>query len=342
MEHPNQSNLQSPKAPLTIPRAFQAMAEFELIKRYFSELGIVRDDVALGIGDDCALLDVPDGFQLAVSMDTLVAGVHFPHDTDAADIGFKALAVSLSDLAAMGATPAWATLGLTLPAADENWLKRFCEGFSAIAQRYQVQLIGGDTTRGPLSITLQIHGFVKTGQALRRDQAQTGDWIYVSGTLGDAALGLRLHQGKFSSVKNANHCIDRLNRPEPRIELGLALAGLSRCAIDLSDGLLADLNHVVNASGCGAEIELANIPLSPEFKSIFKTDVDWILPLASGDDYELCFTVSPENKPQLETLGKQLNLPLSCIGRIVPGTGILIRDQNGHQYQPVHLGYEHF
>ncbi len=239
-----------------------ALSEFELIRSYFSHTGCHRDDVVLGVGDDCALLQPPSGMQLAVSIDTLVEGVHFFPNTDPESLGHKTLAVNLSDLAAMGAQPAWVTLALTLPRSDPSWLEGFSRGFAALAKRYGVQLIGGDTTSGPLNISVQVHGFVEPAKALRRDAAQPGDLIYVTGTLGDAGLALLQARGDTvvgGGFEGVMHCLER---PEPRVDAGLAVTGTATGGIDISDGLLSDLGHICRASGVGARLQLTQIPLS--------------------------------------------------------------------------------
>lgn len=313
-------------------------SEFSLIDQYFRRPGAGRADVALGIGDDAALLRVPAGQELVVTVDTLVAGVHFPLDTAPDDLGHKALAVNLSDIAAMGAIPAWATLALTLPAADRDWLQAFCTGFFALADAHEVQLVGGDTTRGPLSITVQAMGLVPEGQALRRDGARVGDAILVTGTLGDAALALQ--QGTAADGRLRA----RLDRPLPRITAGRALRTLARSAIDISDGLLADLGHIVGASGVGAELWVDELPRSAAFRTaVDGVQADWYaLPLAGGDDYELCFTLPPECLVDARARLAELDLPLTQVGRICDGQGIVCRHGDGRAYRPAITGYDHF
>lgn len=245
------------------------MAEFDLIARIRQRV-VLRDDVVLGIGDDGALLAPPPGQLLAVTMDTLNAGVHFPPETAPADIGWKALAVNLSDLAAMGAEPAWCTLSLTLPRADTAFVDGFCDGFLALAAQHGVALVGGDTTRGPLSVSITAHGFVPAGAALRRDGARIGDEVWVSGSLGDAAGALRQWQ---AGAPMAPALRDRLDRPTPRVALGQALRGLASACIDISDGLLADLTHICRASGVGAEVDIDALPASDALRSAFDADV---------------------------------------------------------------------
>ncbi|MCW9014957.1 MAG: thiamine-phosphate kinase [Gammaproteobacteria bacterium] len=317
------------------------MSEFNLINDYFKSMPVRRKDVVLGIGDDCAILEVAEGKQLAVSTDTLIEGTHFPRQTSARNIGYKSLAVNLSDLAAMGAEPAWVSLALTLPEENPVWLKEFSEGFSELANSYQLQLIGGDTTRGPLSITIQIFGFVNKTRTLRRDAAQPGDLIYLSGTLGDAGLGLDLLLNQSQQTEQ-QFLIERLNRPQPRITTGKELVKISQCAIDVSDGLSADLGHICEQSNCGAEIKLADLPLSKELKAFYGADINWNNILSSGDDYELCFTIRPEYQDQIKIIEDKLNVKLSCIGKITPGAGIKYIDKDNRPVQIADKGYDHF
>ena len=296
----------------------------------------------LGIGDDCAIMQVPEGCSLATSTDTLISGVHFPEDTRAEDIAYKALAVNLSDLAAMGAQPAWVSLALTLPDQDDVWLQAFSESFAKLARQYNVQLIGGDTTRGDLSITLQISGFVESNKFLRRDQAKAGDLIYVSGYLGDAGLGLQCALNQIDATRPLRSCIDKLNRPQPRVELGQALIDISYCAIDVSDGLAADLQHILNASQCAASVELDALPLSDALKTYYAGHVDWNQVLTSGDDYELCFTISASQKTKLDTLADELAIGLTCIGEIKQGAGLEFVDASGAEFKLETVGYNHF
>lgn len=317
-------------------------SEFQLIERFFSRLGTIRADVPLGVGDDCALLQVPSGKQLAVSIDTLAAGTHFSPDVDPESLGHKALAVNLSDLAAMGADPAWVTLALTLPRVDEAWLEAFCRGFARLAARYQVQLVGGDTTRGPLSITLQVHGFVEPGWALRRDRATAGELVYVTGTLGDAGLALLAARGGFDAGDRLAALSRRLEWPEPRIAVGRALRDLASAAIDISDGLLADLGHICQRSGVGATIRQAAIPLSGAVEAYLRGGGDWAIPLGAGDDYELCLIIPAEHQQQVEALGEGLDCPLSLIGQLEAGSGVRCVDAAGNPVADLQGGYDHF
>lgn len=309
-----------------------SQGEFDLIARIRQRVAS-RDDVALGIGDDCALLAPPPGMQLAVTMDTLNAGVHFPPETAPADIGWKALAVNLSDLAAMGAQPAWCTLSLTLPQADAAFVEGFCDGFFALAQRHGIALVGGDTTRGPLCVGIAAHGFVEPGMALRRDGARVGDEVWVSGTLGDAAGALAQWKAGEAMTPALRA---RLDRPTPRVELGRELRGLASACIDVSDGLLADLAHICRASGVGAGIDADALPASEALRAAFDADTRRALQATGGDDYELCFTAPASQRDAVQALASRLALPLARIGRIVEGSGIACdgigRDKSGYQH----------
>jgi thiamine-monophosphate kinase len=318
--------------------AAASASEFEIIRRHFAAATDARDDVELGIGDDCALLKPAADECLAVSIDTLVAGRHFLPEADSESLGHKALAVNLSDLAAMGARPAWATLALTLPNADEGWLEGFMTGFSRLARLHRVQLVGGDTTRGPLSVTVQVHGFIASAEALRRDRGRPGDWLYVSGSVGDAALALRLQEAR-EPVPDALRT--RLDRPEPRIELGRLLAGRARAAIDVSDGLAADLGHLCKASAVGARIDLARLPLSPAVAASVAAG-DWSLPLAGGDDYELLFSVEPAAVNGLLADCRAAGHRVTEIGRLVTGEGIELGYPDGRYSREVPGGFDHF
>ena len=319
-----------------------SMSEFDLIRTYFADLTPQRADVALGIGDDAALVSIPPGQQVAVSVDTLVSGVHFLPSVSPRALGHKALAVNLSDLAAMGAEPAWVTLAMTLPTADSTWLAEFAAGFSALAARYKVALIGGDTTRGPLSLSLQVQGLVPEGEALRRAGARAGDGIYVTGSLGDAALCLKLMQASAESERIDQALRTRLERPQPRVAAGMGLRGLASSAIDISDGLLADLGHILEASGVGASLELARLPLSDTYAEWMAQGGDWSPALTGGDDYELCFTASGELGTRIESLAAQLDLPISRIGRIEDETGLRVIRPDGGVWSGSDAGFDHF
>jgi thiamine-monophosphate kinase len=315
-----------------------SISEFQIIERYFEQTGPLREDVVLGIGDDAAVLEVSAGQQLVVAMDTLVAGRHFNQQSSAFDIGYKSLAVNLSDLAAMGARPAWATLSLTLPEADERWLEAFAEGFFQLAGRYQVDLVGGDTTRGPLSITVQVSGLVESGKALRRDSAQPGQRLFVTGTPGDAAYALR--QLKAGGEVDAE-LLERLNRPQPRVDFGLALADIGGAAVDISDGLLADLGHVVGASRCGAMLWVDRIPRSRRLRGK-PADAVLACQLQGGDDYELCFALDAHGVAAARRFAARQKLLITEIGVIEREPGIRCRHDDGSLYMPRGRGYDHF
>ncbi|HEB93983.1 MAG TPA: thiamine-phosphate kinase [Gammaproteobacteria bacterium] len=315
------------------------MNEFDLIRRYFADHGVRRDDVPLGIGDDAALLIPPPGQSLAVTVDTLHSGVHFAPDIPPTDLGYKALAVNLSDLAAMGAEPAWATLALSLPQADEAWLAAFAEGFFVLAECYNVQLVGGDTTRGPLSVTLQLQGFVPRQKALIRSGARPGDHVFVTGSLGDAGAGLAIAQGRWGFAGPlADFLLTRLHRPTPRVGAGLALRGLATAAIDISDGLAQDLGHILTASGVGAVLNIDHLPLSD---ALLASGIDrpWRLAVSAGDDYELCFTVPAD--ADLSVSGG-LDCPVTRIGRITAEPGQRWQDAAGVPCEPPAHGWDHF
>jgi thiamine-monophosphate kinase len=320
--------------------------EFEIIRRYFRRQQPQRDDVIAGIGDDAALLLVPAGSELVICMDTLVAGVHFPVSTPAAAIGHKSLAVNLSDLAAMGATPAWATLSLTLPDSDPAWLEDFSQAFFRLADRFGIQLVGGDTTCGPLSVTVQAHGFVPRGHALRRQGAQPGDRIYVSGTLGDAGLALQFGDQADKALRQ------RLDYPEPRIDTGLVLRDYASAAIDISDGLLADLGHLLESDGpvvpMGASLQIDELPRSVAFTKAVQhagsamRGLFYELPLSAGDDYELCFTVPPRACEALEAAFSRRPVACTAIGVVEQNPGVRCLKANGEVYHAVTDGYQHF
>jgi thiamine-monophosphate kinase len=314
-----------------------ALSEFQLIQEFFTATS-TRSDVVQGVGDDCALLQPPPGKELAVTVDTLVEGIHFLASDDPEAVGHKALAVNLSDLAAMGAEPAWVTLALSLPESDSSWLQQFSRGFLSLAERHGVQLVGGDTTQGPRSITVTAHGLIEPGRALRREAAQPGDLIYLTGTIGDAALALLTQSGSYRPQQGVEQLLQRLHRPTPRVQCGLSLAGIAHAAIDVSDGVLADLGHICIQSGVAAEINLHQIPLSSAVREYLEATGDWTTILNGGDDYELCFTLPPGREGDIADTGCEL----CCIGSIVPGSGIRCLQQNGEELSLPGGGYEHF
>lgn len=323
------------------------MDEFSLIDRIAAHTR-PRDDVQLGIGDDCALLVPPPGQVLAVTADTLNAGVHFPEETRPFDIGWKALAVNLSDLAAMGAQPTWCTLALTLPSVDPDWLEDFTRGLFALADRAGIGLVGGDTTRGPLSISITAMGVAPPGAALRRDGARAGDEVWVSGVPGEAALALQLWQAGELDVTVAaddpHHeaLRQRLLRPSPRNALGLALRGVASAAVDISDGLTADLGHLCRCSGVSAHLQLEGLPRSPALDRLSPGSAAWPVQTAGGDDYELCFTAPPEAHEQVLALAGQVDVPVHCIGEVRSGQGVWWWDCTGQQWSAGRPGYNHF
>ncbi len=296
--------------------------EFNLIKRYFANRQSDRSDVQLALGDDCALLTVPAGQQLAVSTDSAVLGTHFLVDAEPEAIAYKTLMSNISDLAAMGATPAWLSLALTLPEPNEAWLSRFCDAMFALADRHNLQLIGGDTTQGPLSISFTIHGFIPQGQALRRNTAQAGDWIYVSGCLGDSQAGLEVILDQTKAVRPYADCLrQRHFYPLSRIFLAEQLRGLASSCIDISDGLIADLGHICQQSDVHALIDIDSLPLSTECVAFYGNLLGaQKAALISGEEYELCFTVPETHKAQVEQLLNQQGSQITCIGRMQPSS----------------------
>lgn len=309
----------------------QPLSEFSLIEHYFKRQS-VKKTVTLGIGDDCALLNIPQGYELAITTDTMVENVHFFAGADARQLGHKLLAVNLSDLASMGAKPLAVILALTLPGIDEHWLTEFAEGFFALADKHQVDLIGGDTTSGSLTLTVQALGLVLTGQALKRSAAKVGDFVCVSGNLGDAGFGLKIKQGYLCSEPELP--LQRFHKPDPQVEFGQALLGIANACIDISDGLAGDLGHILKQSGVGARLDWDKIPLSNAVKSYIENTGDWQLPLNAGDDYELCFTVSPENYPRL-------SVPHHKIGVIEAEAGLRL-NKGGNIKSFEGKSFEHF
>ena len=337
-------------------------SEQDIIARYFTRPP-QRSDVVLGVGDDAAILKPRQNVELLISVDTLVEGVHFSQDIDPAALGHRSLAVNLSDMAAMGAEPAWATLALVLPKADEDWLARFSRGFFALADEYGVDLIGGNVSRGPLSITVQIHGYAPPGGAFRRSAARPGDLVFVTGTVGDAGLALLLQREGISAAAPedaASFLRERLERPRPRVREAIALRGLIHAAIDISDGLAADLDHVLQASGTGATLRLTDLPLSSAFRVWLRESgvlhaeamrrrlhgrdpaFAWAeLALTSGDDYELCFTASAEQRSKIEAALKGCGC--ACIGVIESRAGLRCLLGDGSLYRlEGEGGWDHF
>ncbi len=316
--------------------------EFDLIRRHFRR---VTTHTVLSVGDDAALIAPRPGMELAVSTDMLVCGVHFLPATDARALGWKALAVNLSDLAAMGAEPRWALLAAALPSADEDWIAAFAGGFFELAERSGVDVIGGDTTRGPLTLTPTVIGEVPRGKALRRGGARAGDDIWVSGHPGLAALGLAQFQGRTRLAESWRACcVEALLRPLPRVALGVALRGLAHAAIDVSDGLIADLGHVLDESGLAAELVEADLPICTIAQACTDAALVRECVLAGGDDYELLFTCDPSRRSAIEALGVSLDLPVTRIGLIVGGRpgGLILRGADGSPLPLGRRGFDHF
>ena len=325
--------MDSPAPPALSP-------EFDLISRYFTR---APRHTRLGVGDDAALLSVAAGNDLAASTDMLVEGVHFFADVDPRALGHKSLAVNLSDLAAMGAVPRWAMLSLALPDVDAKWLEGFSQGFFALADKHGVDLIGGDTTRGPRTINVQIMGEIARGKAMRRSGARVGDDVWVSGTLGDAAAAVAARRDELKLPGSTlQRCQQKLDWPLPRVALGRELTGIASSAIDLSDGLLGDLAHVCERSGVGVRLDHAAIPCEPDLRARRgEARVDRAI-LAGGDDYELCFTVAPGQAAEVEALAATLELPLTRVGTVIEGSRVVLVDAAGHELAMEETGFDHF
>ncbi len=319
------------------------LSEFEIIRRFFTHRA---RGAVLGVGDDAAIVRARRGMELVVSADMLVSGRHFFPNADPAQLGHKALAVNLSDMAAMGAAPRWATLSIALPRVDARWLKAFMGGFMRLARRHRVDLVGGDTTRGPLTIAVQIIGEAPAGSALRRDGARTGDDIWVSGTLGAAALALAARKGRIRLVAGERRRLEqKLHAPAPRIALGTALRGVARSAIDVSDGLVADLGHICERSGVSAIIERARVPLPAIEKSNINHIVIMNAMLSGGDDYELVFSAGSARRDAITRLARRLRVKLTRIGKIIRrrrGPLVTVLDASGRPLPLGQTGYKHF
>jgi thiamine-monophosphate kinase len=314
------------------------MFEFDLIES-IRRRATTRADVILGIGDDAAIVQVPAGKQLVIAADTINRGIHFPDNTAPADIGWKSLAVNLSDLASMGAEPAWCTLSLSLPTGDAAWVDAFLDGFLELAALHRVALIGGDTTRGPLSVSVTVHGFVEPGRALLRSGAHEGDDVWVTGTLGEATAALTQWQ--------AGAIVDpvlrmRLVRPMPRLAAAARIVAIAHACIDVSDGLLADLQHICVASRVGAEVELDALPALPELVGAFETQRRQAIQATGGDDYELCFTAASSAHEEVMARATSIGLAVTRVGRIVPGNGVRALLSDGTAWTPMAAGYMHF
>lgn len=316
-------------------------SEFDIIEQYFSRNNSDNQSVHLGIGDDAAITSIPAGMEQVIAIDTLVEGIHFNKDTSAYNVAWKALAVNLSDLAAMGATPCWFTLALTLPEVSEPWLVDFSNGLFALADQYKISLIGGDTTKGPLTVSIQVAGHIPQGKALLRSGAKPGDHIYVTGNIGDGRAGLAVQQSGVVDSDDA-YLLQRLQQPTARIAFGQSLVGMANACIDVSDGLLADLSHILVASGAGASIELDKMPISDACKN--KCELLQLSHLAlaqGGDDYELCFTIPEKKLSMLDCNCDELGIKVTQIGIIEPETGLRCYENNT-LLDITHTGYQHF
>lgn len=321
------------------------MGEFELIQRYFVRKQPSSSSVLLGIGDDAALLQVPAGESLVVSVDTLVSGIHFLADTPADRIAQRALGAAVSDLAAMGARPLWYTLALTLPDVNESWLESFASALAKRSTELGITLVGGDTTRGPLALSLTVHGSVVKEHALKRSGAQVGDLIAVTGTLGDSRAGLEsLIQPHKASLACTEWLRERFCQPEPRLRLAQALAPHLHSAVDISDGLLADLGHILDASQCGAELDVDQLPFSESLLAFTRDDqqrLDWAL--TGGEDFELCVTFAPSQGSNVSEIATQIGVPVRVIGRIIAAPTLCLLRQGQPWQHPYSLkGFDHF
>lgn len=318
------------------------MHEFALIERYFAGFP-GADTVLTGIGDDAAVLRPPANQLLVQSSDTLISGVHFPEDAPAADVAYKALMVNLSDIAAMGATPLWYTLALTLPEVNEAWLKSFSEMLRQVSDEMGVALIGGDTTSGTnLALTITITGAVAEGAQVLRSGAQIGDQIFVTGNIGDGALGLALWQERIKSVANAEPCLERFYRPTARTEFGHAVGSIATAMVDISDGLFSDLGHILKQSSCGADIQYESIPVSESLQSVGKDAETRIEFINGGDDYELVVCLPPAAAEQAQALAQELDCPLHCIGEITDSQKLRLLGEEGRELNVFQSGYQHF
>jgi thiamine-monophosphate kinase len=314
--------------------------EFDLIAKYFTR---ATPGAVLGVGDDCALLAPSPGMLLAVSSDMLLEGCHFSPQDSPAGIGHKSLAVNLSDLAAMGATPRWATLSIALPEENDAWLTAFARGFFRMADLHGIELVGGDTTRGALTISITVIGEVPPGQALRRDGAQVGDDVWVSGVLGSAAMALAYRQGRlFMEQIDAAKVLPALYLPTPRVALGIALRGIAHSAIDISDGLLGDLGHILERSRVGATLEYASLPTLPVVQGYLHEAVARDCVLAGGDDYELCFTAPASQRDAVQAAAANTGVAITRIGRITAETGLMVIGSDGQPLRFDKTGYDHF
>ena len=323
------------------------MAEFSLIDRFCLDVGPNHSATKLSVGDDAAIVSIPSNKELAISVDTMVEGVHFYPGANAGDVAHKLLAVNLSDLAAMGASPKWATLAITLPSYDESWMQLFSDTLRQVAEKYSLQLIGGDTTQGSLTLSLQIMGLLDKGKGLTRSNARVGDDLYVSNTLGDAALALSCIEGQ-AHIKGMNLDVLResLDRPVPQVELGKGLLNIADACIDVSDGLISDLGHIAAQSNVSFNIDVEKLPISSIYKQYLGLGGSHDLALNGGDDYQLAFTAKPDRRGEIDDLAKSLDIPISKIGKAIAACEEPIQLHLGDSVYRLsdekERGYEHF
>jgi thiamine-monophosphate kinase len=315
-----------------------SQSEFAIIDRYFKSIAESAADVALGPGDDCAVLDVPTGYQICISTDSLLQGVHFPENAPASVAATRTMGANLSDIAAMGADPHSFLLALTMPSVDEAWLEEFSSTLKSLISLYKVPLVGGNISRGPLSLTMTILGKLPTGTAVERGGAKVGDDIYVTGTLGDAARGLEL----FQAGDRESYLAKRYMAPRPRLREGSLVRSLATSMIDISDGLVADLGHICEMSGVGAGIHVSEVPLSAELVEAAGEESATRLALFAGDDYELCFTADRRSSAKIEGLAREAKVPITKIGTVIEGENVLVLDQNNQPLSFGGPGYQHF
>lgn len=318
-----------------------AVSETQLIERFLRDLSARRDDTVLGIGDDAALLRVPAGSELVLTTDALVEAVHFLPGAAPRALGHRALAVNLSDIAAMGAEPCWALLSLNLPTVDESWLREFADGFGALARSHTVQLVGGNLSRGALSISVTLAGAVPSGSALRRDGARPGEALYLSGSVGDAACGLKLLRGQVAAAADdGDYLQGRFEYPSPRTTLGLGLRGVASACIDVSDGVYLDASRLLQASGCAASLAIESLPLSPALRRVLGEQA-WRGALGGGEDYELCFTAPVAQAGTISALATRIGVPVTCVGSVGSGSGLTLT-RAGSVMQFSASGFDHF
>lgn len=316
--------------------------EFDVIERFFQKKH-TRSDIAVGIGDDCASISAPKDHEFAFSMDTLVSGLHFVEETAPEDIGYKALAVNLSDLAACGVNPRFVTMSMCLPSIDETWLEKFCEGFFGLAKQFDVDLIGGDLVQGHLTLTLQAHGFIPKGKLLKRSTAKLGDLIIVTGRPGHANVGLKIIQDNIRlAPKHREPFLKALRRPEPRVAAGIFLRDFATSCIDVSDGLYQDISHILKQSDVGANVNTDTLPIKTMEQAGISKEQAIHLALTGGDDYELAFTLPADQYETVETVLTRMQVPLTVIGQIVPEKRFRLFDDNNHDVQLTHKGFQHF